>query len=190
MLSSNLYYRVESITDEIVDINSYMFTKVMITVPRNISIPAYVESNIVSTLKPGGYYFTERAYMTGIGGVSPMTRELSFRIDYTEEITKEVYNAIRETVVRVNGIVKNGPKNYIKYTGPMRVPILVTTIAVRNESKQTFHLMLVGFHNKAEKLISLGKSYYADIVGKLYSKNPEKPCSLIVCDIIFRKEVK
>lgn len=190
MLSNELYYRVDKISGEKVDINGYTYTKISITVPKDIKLPAYVSDRVLSNITEGKYFYSKKAYLTGIGGNAPIEREISFRLDYTAECSEVEYTKQKETVVNINCLVRNGKKNVLKFFGPMLVPTTVTTAVVFNEKREIFYVMLVGFHSRAKKLIELGKSYCADIVGNLSLRNPDKPCSIVVQDITFREGVK
>lgn len=189
MLANELYYKVENILDEKIDINGYEFTKTMISIPGNITIPCYINEKAMPNLKEGNYYYSKKAYLTGLGGNKPKERELSFRIDYKYDSTEEDFYSKKETVVKFNGLVRNGDNNILKKLGPMMVPTFVTTCILKNELRDTFYLMVVGFHNKAKTLSELGVACYVDITGVLSIGKPDKPCSVIVRDIICRKEV-
>lgn len=189
MLANELYYKVEKILDDKIDINGYQFTKTLISVPGNIKLPCYINEKAMEDLVEGNYYYSKKAYLTGMGNTKPKEREISFRVDFKFDSSEEEFLKQKETVVKFNGLIRNGSNNILKKLGPMLVPTFVTTCILKNELRETFYLMVVGFHNRAKSLSEIGVACYVDITGVLSIGKPNKPCSVIVRDIILRKEV-
>lgn len=191
MLASKIHFKVEHITEETVDINGYEYTKVEVTLPKDLPMSVLIGLRCLPRIKEGNYYFADRAYLTsknlGKNAVSPFT----FRVDYVSDSIESDYNMQRETTVNVNCKYKRRTWNDVRPAGPMLVPTFSTKMQVQNESKDMFYVLILGFHGRAILLSNLSKSCYVDITGTLSApRTPGKPCAIIVKNIVVRKELE
>lgn len=192
MLSSELFYKVNSIEEEVISINGYNYVKVNVTIPGPISLIIYVGEKHVKALEAGGYYNTKKAYLTSSYEEKTIDGEFSFRIDSILPSTKEEYDAQQETTtVKFNARVGKRPKSTIKYLGPMRIPTYSVRASLKNEAGEQFHVLVVGYHSKAKVLDGLAPVTYIDVVGHISApKKFGKSCVIVLKNHILRKEVQ
>lgn len=190
MLSNKLRYRVDKIYDEVVDLNGFKYFKCGITVPGNIKMYGFINSQMSPIIEEGKYYSARKAYLTYIDGVEvDNSKDASFRIDTTTVSDESTYRSEEVTVVHINALVHKSKNNEIRYYGPMRTAYFCTTARMRNEVEEDFYIMLMGFHGKARALEKLNDLCYADITGILSRRKHKKPCYIVVKDVLVRKEV-
>lgn len=192
MLSSELYYKVNSVGEETISINGYEYLKVNVTIPGHVTMIVYIGDKHSKNIKEGDYYYSKRAYLTSSYEEDPMDGEFSFRIDSTDKSSQEDFDSQNEvTTVVFNARVGKRPTNVIKYLGPMKIPTYSVRASIKNESENHFHVMVVGFHSKAKVLFGLAPVTYVDIFGHISApKKPGKSCVIVLKEHILRKEVQ
>lgn len=190
MLASMIYYKVEGITDEQIDINNYMYRKVNVTLPKEVPMELFISERDMNKVVVGKYYMTRRAFLTSMNTSKNTTTSFNFRVDSFEEITKEIYYEQFETVVEFHARIHKRQWDSLKNTGPMLVPTFKTTVSVRNEYKDEFNVVLIGFYSKATLLRNISNICYADIKGTISKpKNSKYACAIISKEVKVKKEV-
>lgn len=192
MLSSELYYKVNSIDEEAISINDYQYLRVNVTIPGHVTMIVYVGVKHAKNIKVDSYYYCKRAYLTSSYEEKVMEGEFSFRVDSVVPSSKEDFTAQNErTVVTFNARVGKRPKNEIKLLGPMKIPTYSVRALIKNEIGKQFHILVVGYHAKARQLDGLAPVTYIDVIGNISPpKKPGKSCAIILKEYKLRKEVQ
>lgn len=192
MLSSELYYKVNSIDDtKIVSINGYKYYRVNVSIPGPIDLLIYVSSKYYENLKVDNYYYCKKAYLTSSYEDNPREGSFSFRIDSGINSSEEQFKERNDiTIVRFNARVGKRSGNILKYFGAMRIPTYSVRASIKNEFGKLFHILVVGYHSKAKALDALAPVTYIDVVGQVSPpKKAGKACAIILKEHTLRKEV-
>ena len=189
MVRNELTFVYNGLTTKVHTFNTYQYSIANIIISGGVECTAYIPSSMIKRMSVGSVYYSNMVYITAeYNDDNRRSIDVCFRIDRFTESGNINLSKSGRTSVRINVLIEKD--RYIKYgvQGPMSTPFVICNAISRREDNTFFKVMLMGFYGKVNLIKNLPNKCFVDVIGYITRRDANKPCYIVVDDVIIRKE--